>query len=385
MGFGSGAVGRSAAEGRLVSAKPVDLRAVYAGRRVLVTGHTGFKGSWLALWLSDLGAEVFGLALAPETHPSLFQDAALEGVCRHRLADVRDLAAVRAAVDEARPDLVFHLAAQALVRVSYKDPVGTLSTNVLGTAHLLEAVRVAGRPCAVVVVTSDKCYENREWAHGYREEDPLGGHDVYSSSKGAAELVTTSYRRSFFPPERLREHGVAVASARAGNVIGGGDWSRDRVVPDIVRALDSGASVVLRSPRACRPWQHVLEPLGGYLLLGSRLVGADGADAAGFCGPWNFGPDLEGARTVSELTSLCLQAWGEGGTWREEPAAGDGCEEAGLLRLSIDKAVHLLGWSPRWNLEEAVRRTMDWYRQHLADPGCARRACLDDIRAYCEA
>jgi len=249
-----------------------ELRASFAGKRVLVTGHTGFKGSWLTLWLADLGAEVTGYALAPDTTPALFERAGVEKRCRSIISDVRDAARLAAVVKEAKPDVILHLAAQPLVRLSYEQPLETLQTNVLGTANLLEAVRAAGRPCAVVVVTSDKCYENREWLYGYREDEAMGGHDVYSMSKGAAELVTASWRRSFFHPQRLAQHGVAIASARAGNVVGGGDWARDRIVPDAIAALAAGQAIPVRNPDGVRPWQHVLEPLGGYLLLGARLM-----------------------------------------------------------------------------------------------------------------
>jgi CDP-glucose 4,6-dehydratase len=255
---------------------------------------------------------------------------------------------------------VFHLAAQALVRLSYELPIETIQTNVTGTANLLEAVRQAGRPCAVVVVTSDKCYENREWVYGYREDEAMGGHDVYSMSKGAAELVTSSYRRSFFHPAMLAKHGVAVASARAGNVVGGGDWAKDRIVPDAIGALAEGRPIPVRNPSGVRPWQHVLEPLGGYLLLGARLAGI-GADAPErFCEAWNFGPRIEDARPVRDVVEALIAAWGSG-SWddRHDPAAP---HEAGLLRLSIDKAQARLGWTPRWRFEETFRRTVEWYR-----------------------
>ena len=335
------------------------LRAAYAGKRVLVTGHTGFKGGWLTLWLSSLDANVTGVALAPESDPSLFVDAGVADACRSVLCDVRDLPALRGVVREARPDVVFHLAAQSLVRRSYEDPVGTFATNVMGTAHVLEAIRLERVRAAVVVVTSDKCYENREWVHAYREVDPVGGHDLYSSSKGAAELVAQSYRRSFFPPARVREHGVALATARAGNVIGGGDWALDRIVPDAVRALTAGLPIPVRNPSSVRPWQHVLEPLGGYLLLGARLLG-QGGDASVFCDAWNFGPLPESTQPVSAVVRELVSSWGNG-TWEETPQPG-APHEAGLLRLAIDKAFAQLGWTPRWDLTTAVRRTAEWYR-----------------------
>ena len=354
------------------------LQAAYAGKSVLVTGHTGFKGGWLALWLQALGAKVTGFSLPP-TSSSLFEAAAIGTTCTSLLGDLRDLAALEQALRRSQPQVIFHLAAQALVRASYQAPLETISTNILGTAHLLEAVRRSGRPCAVVIVTSDKCYENREWLAAYREEDPMGGHDVYSMSKGAAELVTSSYRRSFFPPQRLASHGVALASARAGNVIGGGDWSKDRLVPDALDAIAAGRPVAVRSPRAVRPWQHVLEPLGGYLLLGARL---QGADAVRHCDAFNFGPRVEDAREVRAVVEALIAAWGSG-SWEDcsDPTAP---HEAGLLRLAIDKAHALLGWSPRWSFDQAIVRTAEWYRAQRAggSPEELRRLCLAQIAAY---
>ncbi|MBI5068838.1 MAG: CDP-glucose 4,6-dehydratase [Deltaproteobacteria bacterium] len=359
-----------------------ELQRAYRGRRVLLTGHTGFKGGWLTLWLADLGAEVHGLAQPPSTEPSLFESAGIGEVCRHRQADVRDLEAVRTAVREARPEVIFHLAAQPLVRLSYEEPLRTLQTNLLGTAHLLEALRLERHPAAVVLITSDKCYENVEWLHGYREGEALGGKDPYSASKAAAEVVASAWRRSFFPPARLAEHGVAVATTRAGNVVGGGDWSRDRIVPDAVRALAAGAPIAVRNPAAVRPWQHVLEPLSGYLLLGARL--RDGADRASFCEAWNFGPRFEDARTVREVAEVAIRAWG-GGSWedRGEPGAP---AEAGILRLGIEKAQGRLGWAPRWRFEEGVTRSVAWYRAHhdgLRGEGL-RALCRKQIRDYLE-
>ena len=362
-----------------------ELRGAYEGRRVFLTGHTGFKGGWLALWLRELGARVYGYALPPPTTPSLFDAAGLSSACEvSEVADVRDLARLEASLRAAEPDVVLHLAAQPLVRVSYEQPLDTFTTNALGTAHLLEAVRRLRRPCAVVLVTSDKCYENREWVYGYREDEALGGHDVYSMSKGAAELVAAGWRRSFFDPARLSEHGVAVATARAGNVIGGGDWAKDRIVPDCIAALADGRPVVVRRPRAVRPWQHVLEPLGGYLALGARLLGVGTGERARFCEAWNFGPAVEDSRTVEELVEQLVEAWGSG-TWedRQEPNAP---HEAGLLRLSIEKAQARLGWWPRWHFEEACRRTVEWYRAWArgAGPRELRELSLRQLRDYTE-
>ena len=347
--------------GHAVSAPTADeLAAAYAGRRVLVTGHTGFKGAWLTLWLAHLGAEVTGYALAPEDPRGIFAAAAVSTRCRHHEGDVRDLAALREVLAAAPPTIVFHLAAQALVRRSYQAPLETLETNVMGTANLLEALRLARRPCVVVIVSSDKCYENREWELGYREDEPVGGHDVYSMSKGATELVVSSYRRSFFPPAELATHGVALASARAGNVVGGGDYARDRIVPDAVRALVARRPIPVRNPESVRPWQHVLEPLGGYLLLGARLAGVGTATPAAFAAAWNFGPLPHAARSVAEVADAVVAGWGEGRWESRRDAAAP--HEAGVLRLSIEKAEARLGWTPRWDFDETVRRTVEWYR-----------------------
>ncbi len=355
------------------------LRKVYAGKRVLVTGHTGFKGSWLTLWLAELGAQVTGYALAPDTTPALFNVAGVAQACRHHVSDLRDLDALRAVFEEAKPECVFHLAAQPLVRRSYEQPLETLQTNVLGTGHLLEVIRTSKRPCALVVVTSDKCYENREWLFGYREDEAMGGHDVYSMSKGAAELVTSSYRRSFFPPQKLAAHGVAIASARAGNVVGGGDWAPERIVVDCIGALARGQPIPVRNPGAVRPWQHVLEPLGGYLLLGAKLLSAD---AAAYCEPFNFGPRLDSTCTVRELVATLTSHWGSG-EWedRRDPNAP---HEANLLRLSIEKAWVRLGWAPRWGLSETLAKTVQWYRAHHdgASTQQLRELCLAQLREY---
>lgn len=321
---------------------------------MLVTGQTGFKGAWLSLWLTDLGADVVGFALPPETHPNLFARAGLDRRIDSQLGDVRDQATVDAVVQRARPEIVFHLAAQALVRRSYVDPVGTYATNVMGTAHVLDAVRRAEQTRAVVVVTSDKCYENREWWWPYREDEALGGHDPYSSSKGAAELVTSAWRRSFFPAPTST---VGVATARAGNVIGGGDWAADRLVPDCMRAFAADAAVVIRHPAAVRPWQHVLEPLSGYLALAERLT----AEPHAFDDAWNFGPPADEARAVSWVVDRLARSWGDDARWERDE--GEHPHEAGLLQVDASKARARLGWRPRLGLAESLDWTVDWYRR----------------------
>ena len=322
---------------------------------MLVTGHTGFKGGWLTLWLSRLGAQVTGFALEPETEPSLFR----LGAGRHAsttIGDVRDAAALRDCVAACRPEVVFHMAAQALVRPSYEDPIGTYATNVMGTVHLLDAVRHTSGVRAVVAVTSDKCYENREWLWAYRENEPMGGHDPYSNSKGCAELVVQAFRDSFF----VDRAGCAVATGRAGNVIGGGDWSRDRLVPDMIRSFARNQAVEIRSPGAIRPWQHVLEPLSGYMALAERLASHDGHD---YAEGWNFGPPDGDCRPVSDLVDSLSRSWGEGATWRlsDQPHP----HEAMTLKVDASKARARLDWQPRLDVEEALAWTADWYRGQL--------------------
>jgi CDP-glucose 4,6-dehydratase len=336
---------------------------IYRGKRVLVTGHTGFKGAWLTEWLLDLGAEVTGLALPPDTTPALFDDLGLATRLRHRCGDIRDLSTVREAVESTRPDFVFHLAAQPLVRLSYEKPVETYATNVLGTVHVLEAVRLAQQPCTVVAVTTDKCYENREWAHSYREEDPMGGYDPYSSSKGAAELVINAYRRSYFSaPHSV----VRLASARAGNVIGGGDWAMDRIVPDCIRSLQRGEAIPVRNKVATRPWQHVLEPLSGYLQLGAAVHQAIAADAQGrLCGGFNFGPSLTSNRTVADLVDEILKH--SPGRW-DDQSDPQALHEATLLNLATDKAFHFLKWQPVWDFPRTIEQSISWYLSYAADP-----------------
>ncbi len=349
----------------------------YEGKRVLLTGHTGFKGGWLSMWLSQLGAQVHGLALAPEESPNLHEVISSDCFASSRTCDVRDAEALRAAVAEIRPEIVFHLGAQALVRLSYDQPVATFASNALGTAHLLDAIRSERIRCTTVVVTSDKCYENREWEHAYRENDALGGHDVYSMSKAATELVAQSWNRSFF----LNDDGLgAVVTARAGNVIGGGDYSPDRIIPDCIKALVSGQPVFVRNPAAVRPWQHVLECLGGYLLLGAR-VAKDGKNSPAAT-PFNFGPDSNSLRPVRDLVSAILAKWP--GEWVDgsDPEA---VHEAKLLTLSIDKAAHILGWRPVWDFKRSVRHTVEWYmRRHEGAGNSADMEAFskDQIKRY---
>lgn len=349
--------------------------AQWQGRSVFLTGHTGFKGSWLALWLAGMGARVHGYALDPATATSLFGEATIaRQLAGDTRADLADRVALQAALQAAQPSVVLHLAAQALVRPGYADPVGTFATNVMGTAHLLEAVRAVDSVQAVVVVTTDKVYDNREWVYPYREGDALGGYDPYSASKGAAELVAASYRSSFFG---TAGHAAHVATARAGNVIGGGDWSPERLVPDCLQAFAAGLPVRLRYPQAVRPWQHVLEPLGGYLVLAERLLQADGAAAAK---AWNFGPEAGGDATVGAVAQALARHWG-GDARLEFPAGELHPHEAGLLRLDATQARVELGWRPRWSLEQALDATADWF-QRWQQGGDAAALCRAQIAAY---
>ena len=347
-------------------------REFWGDRPVLVTGHTGFKGGWLATWLLDLGARVSGYALTPHTTPSYFVRCGLAERVPTTFADVRDAEALRAALATTRPRTVFHLAAQPIVRLSYKAPLETIAINVLGTATLLEAVRHTPSVEAVVVVTSDKCYENLERPEGYREDDPLGGHDPYSASKAAADLIAAAYRRSFFA-----EAGPRVATVRAGNVIGGGDWAADRLVPDAMRALVAGEPIRVRNPAAVRPWEHVLEPLGGYLRLAERLAASDT-----FAGAWNFGPRDADAVSVGVLADLIVGQW-EGARWEATPE-GNPPHEAGLLRLDWSKARTRLGWHPGLSLKEAVALTVRWYRAAAgsASPQAMHELSVEQIHHY---
>lgn len=347
----------------------------WLGKKVFLTGHTGFKGSWLSLWLQQLGAEVSGYALPPPTDPSLFEVARIAQGMKSFLGDIRDGAALAKAIREVAPEIVIHMAAQPLVRRSYLDPVETYSANVMGTVHLLEAVRQMQSVRAVVNVTSDKCYENREWVWGYRESDPMGGFDPYSSSKGCAELVTAAYRNSFFNPAKYGGHHVALASVRAGNVIGGGDWAEDRLIPDILRAISDGRPVIIRNPHAIRPWQHVLEPLRGYLQLAQKLY----EEGAGYAEGWNFGPNDEDAQPVQWIVERLTQKWGDGASWQLDQA--DQPHEAHYLKLDCSKAKMRLNWQPRWNLPSTLDMIVTWQRAYLAQQDM-REFTLDQIRKF---
>jgi CDP-glucose 4,6-dehydratase len=345
--------------------------AFWQGKKVFLTGHTGFKGGWLALWLQSMGARVKGFALEPPTSPALFLEAHVADGMESQIGDIRDLAAIATSLIAFDPDVLLHLAAQPLVRLSYREPVETYSTNVMGTVHVLEAARPCKNLRAIVNVTTDKCYENREWIWGYRENEPMGGHDPYSSSKGCSELVSAAYRSSFFDNPDT----AWLASARAGNVIGGGDWADDRLIPDILRAFEQRQPVVIRSPKATRPWQHVLEPLSGYLILAEKLYTEGGDYAQG----WNFGPRDADVRPVEWILNHMVSTWGQGATWQLDP--GSQSHEAQLLKLDISKAASKLSWQPRWSLDRALLSIIEWHQCWL-NKGNARQKTLDQIEQY---
>jgi CDP-glucose 4,6-dehydratase len=362
------------------------MNSFWQGKRVLITGHTGFKGSWLSLWLLHLGAEVTGLSLAPETQPSLFEQLKLNLELNHHIGDVRNLSLVQRLVQQIRPDVILHLAAQPLVRRSYVQPVNTWNTNVMGTINVLEALKFSTDPCVGVFITTDKCYENREWGYGYRENDPLGGHDPYSSSKASAELAIASWRKSFFESSQSC---VAIASARAGNVIGGGDWAEDRIVPDAMRSLSQSQPVPVRNPCATRPWQHVLEPLGGYLLLAQQLfeqlttASEMTTPSQSLQSAFNFGPSLTSNRSVKDLVEQILLHWP--GEWLDQ-SNSQAAHEAKLLNLVTDKAFHVLGWQPVWGFERTIQETVHWY-QHAnqlssSDTEGFQQLTLQQIQQY---
>lgn len=353
----------------LVTSSAADA-AFWSGKKVFVTGHSGFKGGWLSIWLKSLGAEVIGFSIAPTQLPCLFEEARVSDDMTSLIGDIRDLSALSASIKSHRPEIIFHMAAQPLVRSSYVDPVETYATNVMGTVNLLESARQVDSVKVIVNVTTDKCYENREWAWGYRETEAMGGYDPYSSSKGCSELVTSAYRNSF-----LRAAEVSVASARAGNVIGGGDWAIDRLVPDALRALQNKQSFVVRNPNAIRPWQHVLEPLSGYLLLAKKMYGSTNQ----YSEAWNFGPRDDDAKTVSWIASNICHVWGDGASWVTDD--GDHPHEANYLKLDISKARSDLGWQPRWTLRDSLSRIVKWHKS-WQEGFCAETLCLNEINDF---
>ena len=348
----------------------------WSGKKVFITGHTGFKGSWLCLWLHKLGAEVHGYALSPPTQPSLFELAHVADLLTsHQIADIRDGVALSAAIQRAQPEIVVHMAAQPLVRESYQIPTETYATNVMGTVNLLEAIRHCPSVKSVVNVTTDKCYENKEWVWAYRENEPMGGFDPYSSSKACSELVTAAYRQSFFNPQQYEEHGVALASARAGNVIGGGDWAKDRLIPDCIDALLANKTIRIRNPYSIRPWQHVLEPLSGYISLAQKLYESGPDYAEG----WNFGPSDEDAKSVEWIVKRLCDQWGGGACY--EIDSGDHPHEAHYLKLDCSKAHMLLNWQPRWGLSKTLSVILEWVAGYKADENIYE-ICLKQIDEY---
>ncbi|GLR27762.1 CDP-glucose 4,6-dehydratase [Limnobacter litoralis] len=346
----------------------------WRGKKVFLTGHTGFKGSWAALWLQSMGARVKGYALAAPTNPSLYDQAQVAQGMQSDIGDIRDAAKLAQSMTSFNPDILIHMAAQPLVRLSYRDPVETYSTNVMGTVHVFEAARQCGNLRAIVNITTDKCYENREWEWGYRENEPMGGHDPYSNSKGCAELVTSAYQRSFFH----LPNSANLASVRAGNVIGGGDWAEDRLIPDILRAFEKQQPVVIRNPLATRPWQHVLEPLAGYFILVEKLYQADGKC---FAEGWNFGPREEDAKPVQWIVEELVRDWGNGASWQLDQTENP--HEANFLKLDISKVAHRLKWHPRWNLATALEKIVHWHQQWLAGQS-AQQLCLEQIQQYAQ-
>ncbi len=347
----------------------------YSGKRVLITGHTGFKGSWLSILLHLLGADVYGYALEPNTNPSLYKAADIDELVTSHIGDIRDLDHITRVIKEVKPEIVIHMAAQPLVRESYINPVETYAINVMGTVNLLEACRLTGSAKAIVNVTTDKCYDNKEWHWGYRENEPMGGYDPYSNSKGCSELVTASYRSSFFNPVNYEKHGTALASARAGNVIGGGDWANDRLIPDFIRAINNGEQVKIRSPFAIRPWQHVLEPLSGYLTLAERLY----IDGPAFAAGWNFGPEDSDARNVEWIIKKICELWGNSAAYSIDKDRQP--HEATYLKLDCSKAKAQLGWYPQWNVETTLQSIVDWNKQFLNGANM-RHVTEQQIRNY---
>jgi len=348
----------------------------YKGKKVLITGHTGFKGSWLSAWLTELGANVIGYSFEPPTKPSMFKAMDLQDKITHIIGDVRDEEHLLAVFNKYQPEFVFHLAAQPIVRLSYEEPRLTYETNVMGTVNVLEAIRKTKSVKVGVIITSDKCYENKEWVYGYRESDPMGGYDPYSSSKGCAELVVSTYRHSFFSPERYNKHKVALSSVRAGNVIGGGDWGQDRLVPDCIRALSERKAIEIRNPNAIRPWQHVLEPLSGYLLLGLKMY----QEGDKYACAWNFGPPDSDIITVEEIVKKIISYWGDG-KYKTEVSSKNP-HEARLLKLDCSKAHSLLGWNPVYNVDETLKETVEWYKIYYTRDKNMSNLTSNQIREY---
>ena len=352
-----------------------DLKTFYQGKRVLVTGHTGFKGSWLSIWLHEMGARVIGLSLDPFSDKDNY---VLSGIGERIEADLRgdicNAACVDAVFRKWKPEMVFHLAAQPLVRLSYAQPAETFQTNVMGTIHVMEAMRHQAETRVGVMITTDKCYENKEQCWGYRENEPMGGYDPYSASKGAAEIAISSWRRSFFNPEQYAEHGKSIASVRAGNVIGGGDWSTDRIIPDCIRAIEANQPINIRSPHAIRPWQHVLEPLGAYLLLGKRMW----EEPTRYCEAWNFGPKSESVADVWTVATLLTESYGRGVL--HDASQAHALHEANLLLLDISKARFRLGWEPRRTLKQCLQMTAEWYQQYQQTD--VYQLCVKQIKDY---
>lgn len=361
----------------------MDLRDVlkaYKDKKVMITGHTGFKGSWFSLWLAKANANVYGYSMPPPGNPAMFDMLQLRDVLQHQTADIRDFTQLSKSIFRIKPDVIFHFAAQSLVGQGYASPLETFEVNTLGTAHVMEAVRQANIPAAVIIVTSDKSYRNREWNYGYRETDELGGDDPYSASKGAAEIMVNCWRKSFFDPSRVNEHGVRLASVRAGNVVGGGDYAVDRIIPDCIRFLQSGESIVVRNPAHTRPWQHVLEPLAGYLTLGARLL--QQPYKAEFADAFNFGPNVTSNRNVKTLVEEVIACWGEGSWYHQKSERAN--HETSLLHVSSDKAFHQLGWFPKWEFKETIATTIEWYKraQFVDDPRQLVELTLSQIRKY---
>lgn len=349
-------------------------KSIWKDKKVLITGHTGFKGSWLSIWLKMMGAEAIGYALEPYTDRDNFVLSELGDKITHIVGDVRDYEHIYEIFKQYEPEFVFHLAAQSIVRESYINPKETFDVNIGGTVNVLDCCRLTDSVRVIINITTDKCYENKEWIWGYRENDRLGGYDPYSSSKAGSEIVTAAYRQSFFNPEKFNKHGKNLASARAGNVIGGGDWQTDRLIPDCICSLEKNKPVIVRNPSAIRPWQHVLEPLSGYLLLAEKMYQNHGK----YCEAWNFGSDEGSMRTVSEITDLVIQNWGDG-SWQDE-SEKNAPHEAGILKLDISKATSLLNWKPMWNIEKAVRKTIEWYKSYKKRD--IYHLCEEQINSY---